>query len=112
MFKVDGYEVTKAELKADRRTVKLTLDKELKDARTVSVSVDGVKDTVGNTSKVSAQNDAFKDGIITGVISDDLKDGAVSTKAKYSVDGHGGFTVTGKIKTDSKTWYLQSRRRL
>ena len=41
MFKVDGYEVTKAELKADRRTVKLTLDKELKDARTVSVSVDG-----------------------------------------------------------------------
>ena len=42
MFKVDGYEVTKAELKADRRTVKLTLDKELKDARTVSVSVDGV----------------------------------------------------------------------
>ena len=76
----------KAELKADRRTVKLTLDKELKDARTVSVSVDGVKDTVGNTSKVSAQNDAFKDGIITGVISDDLKDGAVSTKAKYSVE--------------------------
>ena len=110
MFKVDGYEVTKAELKADRRTVKLTLDKELKDARTVSVSVDGVKDTVGNTSKVSAQNDAFKDGIITGVISDDLKDGAVSTKAKYSVDGHGGFTVTGKIKTDSKDVVLAEQK--
>ena len=62
--------------------MKLTLDKELKDARTVSVSVDGVKDTVGNTSKVSAQNDAFKDGIITGVISDDLKDGAVSNKSE------------------------------
>lgn len=110
MFKVDGYEVTKAELKADRRTVKLTLDKELKDARTVSVSVDGVTDTVGNTSKVSAQNDAFKDGIITGVISDDLKDGAVSTKAKYSVDGHGGFTVTGKIKTDSKDVVLAEQK--
>ena len=110
MFKADGYEVTKAELKADRRTVKLTLDKELKDARTVSVSVDGVKDTVGNTSKVSAQNDAFKDGIITGVISDDLKDGAVSTKAKYSVDGHGGFTVTGKIKTDSKDVVLAEQK--
>ena len=110
MFKVDGYEVTKAELKADRRTVKLTLDKELKDARTVSVSVDGVKDTVGNTSKVSAQNDAFKDGIITGVISDDLKDGAVSTKAKYSVDRHGGFTVTGKIKTDSKDVVLAEQK--
>ena len=110
MFKVDGYEVTKAELKADRRTVKLTLDKELKDARTVSVSVDGVKDTVGNTSKVSAQNDAFKDGIITGVISDDLKDGDVSTKAKYSVDGHGGFTVTGKIKTDSKDVVLAEQK--
>ena len=110
MFKVDGYEVTKAELKADRRTVKLTLDKELKDARTVSVSVDGVKDTVGNTSKVSTQNDAFKDGIITGVISDDLKDGAVSTKAKYSVDGHGGFTVTGKIKTDSKDVVLAEQK--
>ena len=110
MFKVDGYEVTKAELKADRRTVKLTLDKELKDARTVSVSVDGVKDTVGNTSKVSAQYDAFKDGIITGVISDDLKDGAVSTKAKYSVDGHGGFTVTGKIKTDSKDVVLAEQK--
>ena len=110
MFKVDGYEVTKAELKADRRTVKLTLDKELKDAQTVSVSVDGVTDTVGNTSKVSAQNDAFKDGIITGVISDDLKDGAVSTKAKYSVDGHGGFTVTGKIKTDSKDVVLAEQK--
>ena len=110
MFKVDGYEVTKAELKADRRTVKLTLDKELKDARTVSVSVDGVTDTVGNTSKVSAQNDAFKDGIITGVISDDLKDGAVSTKAKYSVDGHGGFTVTGKIKTASKNVVLAEQK--
>ena len=110
MFKVDGYEVTKAELKADRRTVKLTLDKELKDARTVSVSVDGVTDTVGNTSKVSAQNDAFKDGIISGVISDDLKDGAVSTKAKYSVDGHGGFTVTGKIKTDSKDVVLAEQK--
>ncbi len=110
MFKVDGYEVTKAEVKADRRTVKLTLDKELKDARTVSVSVDGVTDTVGNTSKVSAQNDAFKDGIITGVISDDLKDGAVSTKAKYSVDGHGGFTVTGKIKTDSKDVVLAEQK--
>lgn len=110
MFKVDGYEVTKAELKADRRTVKLTLDKELKDARTVRVSVDGVTDTVGNTSKVSAQNDAFKDGIITGVISDDLKDGAVSTKAKYSVDGHGGFTVTGKIKTDSKDVVLAEQK--
>ena len=110
MFKVDGYEVTKAELKADRRTVKLTLDKELKDARTVSVSVDGVTDTVGNTSKVSAQNDAFKDGIITGVISDDLKDGTVSTKAKYSVDGHGGFTVTGKIKTASKNVVLAEQK--
>ena len=110
MFKVDGYEVTKAELKADRRTVKLTLDKELKDAQTVSVSVDGVTDTVGNTSKVSAQNDAFKDGIITGVISDDLKNGAVSTKAKYSVDGHGGFTVTGKIKTASKNVVLAEQK--
>ena len=110
MFKVDGYEVTKAELKADRRTVKLTLDKELKDAQAVNVSVDGVKDTVGNTSKVSAQNDAFKDGIITGVISGDLKDGAVSTKAKYSVDGHGGFTVTGKIKTASKNVVLAEQK--
>ncbi|MCQ5056586.1 hypothetical protein NE606_18350, partial [Agathobaculum butyriciproducens] len=64
----------------------------------------------GNTSKVSAQNDAFKDGIITGVISDDLKDGAVSTKAKYSVDGHGGFTVTGKIKTDSKDVVLAEQK--
>lgn len=69
-----------------------------------------MKDTVGNTSKVSAQNDAFKDGIITGVISDDLKDGAVSTKAKYSVDGHGGFTVTGKIKTDSKDVVLAEQK--
>mgnify|MGYP000053704411 CR=1 FL=1 len=110
MFKVAGYEVTKAELKADRRTVKLTLDKELKDAQAVKVSVDGVKDTVGNTSKVSAQNDVFKDGIITGVISGDLKDGAVSTKEKYSVDGHGGFTVTGKIKTASKDVVLAEQK--
>ena len=102
MFKVDGCEVTKAELKADRRTVKLTLDKALQDAQTVNVSVDGVKDIVGNTSKVNAQNDVFEDGIVTGVIRSDLKDGSVVTKEKYSIDGHGGFTVTGKIKTTSK----------
>ena len=44
------------------------------------------------------------------MISDDLKDGAVSTKAKYSVDGHGGFTVTGKIKTDSKDVVLAEQK--
>ena len=102
MFTVEGYSVKKAELNADRRTVTLTLDKAPADGRTVKVNVNGVKDIVGNATTASAENDVYVNGIVTGVIGEDLKDGPVASSPKQSIDGHDGFSITGEIKTSKK----------
>lgn len=102
MFQADGYEVTAAELKADRRTVALTLDKGIKDGRSIEVRVDGVQDTVGNKVSASCENDVFDEGIVTSIVKRELNGTAINKGSIRSVDGHGEFSVTGTIQTQSK----------
>lgn len=89
-------------LKEDLRTVELTLKEKIKDATNIEVSVDGVLDVVGNSSKVSAVNDYYENDIVNSVV-DRILDGREINKGNaYSIDGNGGFSVTGKLSTTSK----------
>ena len=108
-YTVDGYEVKKAELQADRRTVALTLNKDVEDLSNITVHVNGAKDTVGNASKTEKTDDVYVEDIITG-IADLHTDGTPIVKnAVHSVDGHKDFSIVGKIKTESTNAVLAAQ---
>lgn len=99
---VEGHKVKELVLKEDRRTVELTLEDEIEDTDDVKVSVDGIKDTVGNTTKASEKNDYYKDDIVTSIANRKLDGKAINKGNAYSIDGKEGFSINGKVKTTSK----------
>lgn len=99
---VEGHTIKEVVLKEDRRTVEITLEDEIADASDVKVLVDGIKDTVGNTTKTSAVDDYYKDDVVTNIVARELDGTAINKGDAYSIDGKEGFSITGKIKTDSK----------
>lgn len=101
-FKVVDNKVEKVKLKEDLRTVELTLEKELKDASTIEVKVDGVKDVSGNTSSLSAVNDYYEKDVLNSIVNRQLNGEEIHKGASFSVDGSGGFSVVGTIETSSK----------
>ena len=99
---IEGHNVTNVLLKEDRRTVEVTVENEIEDASDIKVSVDGIKDTVGNITKTSAVDDHYKDDVVTNIVSRELDGKAINKGNVYAIDGKEGFSITGKITTESK----------
>lgn len=100
-FTVEGNEVEKVALKADLRTVELTLKEELKDVSDIKINVNGVQDIVGNTTKETSKDDYFENDVVNSIVKRTLDGKAIQKGSAYSIDGSGDFSVTGKIKTTS-----------
>lgn len=109
-FSVEGNKVTEVTLKDDRRTALLTLENEIENASNIKVEVNGVLDTVGNVTKTEVVDDYYEDDIINSVVSRDLDGNPIYKAGKYSVDGKEGFSITGKIQTESKGVEILSQK--
>ena len=102
-FAVADNNVTEVSLKADRRTVVLTLENEMKNAAAVTVNVSGVKDTVGNETTATGANEFYKNGNVVTVENVSFDGSSTVIKdAAASIDGKEGFTIIGKFSTASE----------
>ncbi len=98
---VEGNTVASATLKADKRTVELTLANELVDGQTVNVSANGVKDITGNASNATASDDYFADGVVFTEENVTFNGSETTIEEGKAIDKDKGFTVSGTIKTTS-----------
>lgn len=98
---VEGNTVTNVQLKADRRTVIVTLQNELTHGATINVTANGVKDIVGNTTNDTMSDDYFKDNIIATYDNGRFTGSPVTIDEATSIDGKKDFSITGTIKATS-----------
>ena len=101
--------VESVKLDADLRSVLITLKDSVKDTADVTVSVKGIKDTVGNVTDGNITDDYYKNGLINGISNKDLNGEAITMGNKYTVDGNKPFSVSGKVTTSSKNAELVSQ---
>ncbi len=102
-FKVEGYDVDAVKLLADLRTVRLSLNKPLKDLDTLHVYVNGVEDVVGNISKTDKIDDYYENSIVTSIVNRTLDGTHINKGNQYTVQGNDGMSIVGKIQTLSKS---------
>lgn len=110
-FVVKDNTVTAVSLKADRRTVVLTLAEELTNKDNFTVTVSGVKDTVGNTTNATASDDYYAYEVAAAMEETTFaNNGVVSLSAEGSIDGKEGFSVVGELTTTSKNAVVMKQK--
>ncbi len=103
---VEGNTVTDVTLKADRKTALVTLENRLTPGSQINVTVNNILDIVGNAGNDTHSDDYYKDDIVLVYEGGEFNGTSLSAESNASIDGHGDFTVAGKVNTTSKNAVL------